>query len=121
MTKREAVRKFQEDFAYLYMSEVDYWKAEEWWSYFVDDLNRNGIITNRQRENWAAPFPYGKHLKLTLKDKNKLIDAVGFGVGDRRDEITIGQKLDIVCTVDLNEFNGKRMLEFILTDFKASI
>ena len=65
MTKREAVRKFQEDFAYLYMSEVDYWKAEEWWSYFVDDLNRNGIITNRQRENWAAPFPYGKHLKLT--------------------------------------------------------
>ena len=63
----------------------------------------------------------GKHLKLTLKDKNKLIDAVGFGMGDRRDEITIGQKLNIVCTVDLNEFNGKRMLEFILTDFKASI
>ena len=63
----------------------------------------------------------GKHLKLTLKDKNKLIDAVGFSMGDRRDEITIGQKINIVCTVDLNEFNGKRMLEFILTDFKASI
>ena len=63
----------------------------------------------------------GKHLKLVLKDKNKLIDAIGFGIGERRDEIVIGKRIDIVCMVTLNEFNGKRTIEFVLNDFKMSI
>lgn len=63
----------------------------------------------------------GKHLKLVLQDKNKLIDAVGFLMGDRRDEILIGEKIDIVCQVDVNDFNGKKTIQLLLEDFKKSL
>lgn len=63
----------------------------------------------------------GKHLKLVLKDGNKLIDAVGFSMGDRRDEIVIGEKLDVVCQVDVNEFNGKKTIQLLLEDFNVSL
>ncbi len=63
----------------------------------------------------------GKHLKLTLKDQNKLIDAIGFMQGDRRDEIIIGEKIDVICEVELNEFNGQKTIQLVLQDFKSSI
>lgn len=63
----------------------------------------------------------GKHLKLVLKDKNKYIDVVGFSQGEKRDAITIGDKIDVVCEVELNEYNGKRTIQLILQDFKKSI
>ncbi len=63
----------------------------------------------------------GKHLKLVLQDKNKLIDAVGFLMGDRRDEILIGEKIDIVCQVDVNDFNGKKTIQLLLEDFNKSL
>lgn len=63
----------------------------------------------------------GKHLKLVLKDGNKLIDAVGFSMGDRRDEIVIGEKIDVVCQVDVNNFNGKKTIQLLLEDFKISL
>lgn len=63
----------------------------------------------------------GKHLKLVLKDKNKLIDAVGFMLGNRRDELIIGEKIDVVCEVELNDFNGRRTIQLLLQDFKTSV
>ena len=62
-----------------------------------------------------------KHLKLILKDSNKLIDAVAFSQGDRRDEIKIGDKIDVVCTVDVNTFTTPKTIELIIQDFKKSL
>ena len=49
-----------------------------------------------------------KHLKLVLKDGKSLIDAIGFSLGERRDEIRIGDKIDIVGSIELNTFNKYR-------------
>lgn len=65
MTKREAVRQFQQQWSSLYMNHADYWTAEQEWSYYVDSLHRGGYITDRQRETWTTPFHYGKPLKPT--------------------------------------------------------
>lgn len=63
MTKKEAIKQFEEIYLDLYIREVDYWTAQLTWTEFVDNLNRNGEITDKQRDNWTTPFPYGKHLK----------------------------------------------------------
>ena len=43
----------------------------------------------------------GKHLKMTLKDENTIIDAIGFGMGDLALEYTIGDKVDIAGTLEM--------------------
>lgn len=62
-----------------------------------------------------------KHLKFTLKDNKFLIEALAFSQGDRRDDIKIGDKIDVVCNVELNTFNSQRTIQLIIQDFKKSI
>lgn len=62
-----------------------------------------------------------KHLKLILKDEKSLIDAIGFSMGDRRDEIRIGDKIDVVGSIELNAFNTPKTIQIVLQDFKKSI
>ena len=62
-----------------------------------------------------------KHLKLVLKDDRSLIDAVGFSMGARRDEIRIGDKIDVVGTIELNTYNTPKTIQFVLQDFKKSV
>ncbi len=41
----------------------------------------------------------GKHLKLTLKDDNVIINAIGFNLGYLTDEFLIGDKIDICRSI----------------------
>ena len=47
----------------------------------------------------------GKHLKLTLKDDNYMIDAIGFNMGDLVTQYLLDDKVDVVGTLDINTFN----------------
>ncbi len=62
-----------------------------------------------------------KHLKLVLKDDKSLIDAVGFSLGSRRDEIRIGDKIDVVGNIELNSYNTPKTIQIIIQDFKKSV
>lgn len=62
-----------------------------------------------------------KHLKFRLSDDNFYVDSVFFGAGNRRDEVTVGDKIDVAVNISLNEFLGRKTLQFMLLDFKKSI
>ena len=62
-----------------------------------------------------------KHLKMTLRDGKFLVEALAFSQGERRDELTVGCKIDVVCNVELNTFNTPKTIQFILHDFKKSV
>lgn len=62
-----------------------------------------------------------KHLKLGLKDNNFYINAIGFSLGYRRDELRLGDKIDVVGTININEFNGNKYIQILLKDFKKVI
>ena len=55
----------------------------------------------------------GKHLKLLLQDDGSVIEGLAFSAGSRRDEIVIGDKVDIACNVTVNEFMNQRKIQFI--------
>lgn len=64
----------------------------------------------------------GKHMKLTLKtDTNNIITAMGFNMGNRAEEFLIGDKVDIVGTLELNAFNGIPSVQFNLKDIMKSL
>lgn len=62
-----------------------------------------------------------KHLRFTLWDSNNLIDAVAFSMGNRRDEISMSDTIDIVCQVDLNTYTRPRTIQLIIQDFKKIV
>lgn len=62
-----------------------------------------------------------KHLKLVLKDEKSLIDVVGFSMGQRRDEIRIGDKIDIVGNIEVNSYNTPKTIQIVMQDFKKSV
>lgn len=63
----------------------------------------------------------GKHLKLTLKDEGWIIDAIGFNMGHLVEDYKIEDKVDIVGTLEINEFNGRRTVQINLKDIMKSI
>ena len=64
----------------------------------------------------------GKHLKLFLKDDNgKTIDAIGFNLGYLAEEYKIGSKIDIVGSLEINEFRGLETLQISIKDFRHAI
>ena len=65
-------------------------------------------------------FSEGKHLRLTIKDGNKLINAVGFNLGNLSTEYTIGDKIDVLGTLEINSYNGMEMIQINLKDVRKS-
>ena len=63
----------------------------------------------------------GKHLKLSLKDDNYWIDAIGFNLGYLADEYRIGDKVDIVGTAEINSFNGYENVQLNIRDIMKSL
>lgn len=60
------------------------------------------------RVNSIRALTEGKHLKLTLKDENLIIDAIGFNMGNLVDEYLIGDKIDVVGVLEINDFGRNR-------------
>ena len=62
----------------------------------------------------------GKHIKLTLKDKNVVIDAIGFNMGNLVNEYLLGDRIDVVGSLEINKFNGKESIQLNLKDIRKS-
>ncbi len=63
----------------------------------------------------------GKHLKLTLKDNNYMINAIGFNLGYLSEEYKIDDKVDVAGVLEINTFNGVDNLQINIKDIMKSI
>lgn len=84
----------------------------------------NGVplfaIKNLKIESIRA-LTEGKHLKLRLKDENYEIDAIGFNMGEYAELYKLGDKVDIVGTLDINSYNGTENVQMNLKDIIKSL
>ena len=62
----------------------------------------------------------GKHLKLTLKEDNFMIDAIGFNIGELAEKYCLDDKVDIVGSLDINSFNGNDSVQIVIKDIRKS-
>jgi single-stranded-DNA-specific exonuclease len=76
----------------------------------------NGLrIVDRRVVGRTAPG----HLKLKLEDEKTSWDAIGFGMGARVAEA--GATVDIVYSIERNNWDGREAIQFRLVDFRPSI
>ncbi len=62
----------------------------------------------------------GKHLKLTLQDGNQIVNAIGFNLGYYAEDFLLGDKVDMIGMVEINEFANNRMIQINLKDIRKS-
>lgn len=62
----------------------------------------------------------GKHLKVKLGQDSYMIDAIGFGVGEWAEDYLIGDKVDIVGSLEVNSFNGNEQVQLVIKDMRKS-
>jgi single-stranded-DNA-specific exonuclease len=69
-----------------------------------------------------------KHLRLTIKQNNKFFPIIGFCFGNTDngtenwcEKLNVGDVVDVVVNVSVNEWNGSRELQLKLVDIAISI
>ena len=63
----------------------------------------------------------GKHIKMKLGIDNYMIDAIGFNMGEVADKYLIGDKVDIVGSLEINQFGGNENIQVNLKDLRKTI
>ena len=82
----------------------------------LEIVNVRGVGANREKK-------YNKHLQLNLKYSNnqiKYFKAICFNQGKMIEEIKIGDLIDLVFSLEVNEWNGNRELQLNVEDLKLS-
>lgn len=75
-------------------------------------------------ENMKVISVYGvgeekKHLKLSFKKNNLILDAIAFNFGKLCNNINNNDLLDIVGYLEINEFNGMKTLQLRVVDIRC--
>lgn len=60
-----------------------------------------------------------KHIKLTLRDGNILLSAIGFNLGDK--VVRLGDKIDLVYALEINKYNNTETIQLNVKDIKKSL
>ena len=63
----------------------------------------------------------GKHLKLKLGQDSYIIDSIGFNLGSYAEKFLIGDKVDVVGSLEINSFNGNDQIQMNLKDIRKSL
>ena len=74
-------------------------------------LSKDIIITNLKKVGQNE-----KHLKLELMKDNKKINCIGFSLAFK--ELKIGDQVNIVYNLSINEWNGNRQIQLVIKDIK---
>ncbi len=62
-----------------------------------------------------------RHLRLRLKNRDKYLVCVGFGMGDQAAAYQVGSRVDAALHLELNEFRGEISVQGILCDLRKSV
>ncbi len=85
------------------------------------EANKTPIFIYRNlRIDSIRALSEGKHLKLTLKDKNTIINAIGFNMGMYSEEYQLGDKIDVIGVLEINSFNGMECVQINMKDIRKS-
>lgn len=65
----------------------------------------------------------GKHLKLVLDGYpgSGVLDGIGFGLGERTSTLAADERLDILFHLEVNEWQGRRMLQLNVQDVRTTV
>ncbi len=80
------------------------------------------LFSNIRIVGLGAVGATGQHLKLTLSDEQGSVkQAIGFRLGERQSEFRLGDAVDVVAEIMMNEWNGNRELQLKIIDLRKTL
>ena len=61
-----------------------------------------------------------QHIKFSLKQGNTTMNGIGFGIASKFSLLDMNRPIDVVYTLDLNEWNGNKSVQLKVIDLKLS-
>ncbi|MBS1626744.1 MAG: single-stranded-DNA-specific exonuclease RecJ [Bacteroidetes bacterium] len=61
-----------------------------------------------------------QHIRFSLIQHNKTLNGIGFNMANKFDILLMNKPIDVVFTLDLNEWNGEKNIQLKVVDFKLS-
>ncbi len=78
------------------------------------------FITRNVSETGFSKVVKDKHIRFVLKQGDITLTGIGFNLADKMDFLQKDQLVDVVYTIDLNEWNGVQSLQFKMIDINIS-
>jgi len=78
------------------------------------------FITRNVRDTGYSRILKEQHIRFVLHQDDKTFAGIGFNMSDKFNLLQQKVPLDIVYTLDWNEWNGERMIQLKIIDFKRS-
>ncbi len=87
---------------------------------FGPDNMRPVFIARQVYETGYSRIVKESHIKFTLKQENFTMEGIGFGLANKFSLLQPNVPIDVVFTIDENEWNGEKKLQIRVIDFKKS-
>ncbi len=111
----------------LHLNEIDarfYTLLRQFAPFGPENMRPVFMIKGVQNARFSRPVgETGSHLKLHIVQKKNLdiqMDGIGFDLGHWYEAITSGAEVDLLCTVEENEWNNKVSLQLNVKDIRLS-
>ena len=78
------------------------------------------FITKKVRDTGYSKIVKEAHIRFVLKQNNTSITGIGFNMSDKFPLLQMNQPIDIVYTIDENEYNGNITLQLKVVDIRLS-
>jgi single-stranded-DNA-specific exonuclease len=88
---------------------------------FGPDNSRPIFIVRAVKNNGWSKIVKDQHIKLSVVQDGILFNGIGFGMADKFHLLEQEQPVDVVFTLDENEWNGSKHLQLRLMDIRASV
>jgi single-stranded-DNA-specific exonuclease len=76
------------------------------------------FISRGVRDTGRSALAKEKHVRFSLEQEGTVLTGIGFNMGDKIGLVRSGQPLDIVYTLDENEWNGSKTIQLKMIDLK---
>jgi single-stranded-DNA-specific exonuclease len=102
------------------------WDSFEWIERFAPfgygNLKPRFILKNVELADISRVGTDGAHLKIALlnKDTGEYTGGIGFRLGEEFAHLRLDDKIDILFTLEVNEWNGSRKLQLNIKDLKQT-
>lgn len=87
---------------------------------FGPENMRPVFIARKVYETGYSKIVKESHIKFSLKQENQTMDGIGFGLAHKFNELQPNVPMDVVFTLDENEWNGEKKLQLKVIDIKPS-
>ena len=88
---------------------------------FGPDNMRPVFITRKVTDTGFSRILKEQHIRFVVKQGDKIVNGIGFNMAEKFSLLQMNEPLDIVYTLDINEWNNETNIQLRVIDLKLSL